>query len=55
MHADEVAGYLYVNGIGAASYHAGKSDQVMDRSAFWEPYTFGYDKMRTTDELHNDV
>lgn len=26
--ADEIAGYLYVNGISAASYHAGKSNQV---------------------------
>ena len=27
-HADEVAGYLYVNGVTAVSYHAGKFDRV---------------------------
>lgn len=26
--ADEIAGYLYVNGVAASSYHAGKMDQV---------------------------
>jgi superfamily II DNA helicase RecQ len=26
--ADEIAGYLYVNGVSASSYHAGKLDQV---------------------------
>ena len=33
MQADEIAGYLYVNGIAAASYHAGKSDQVGEFSS----------------------
>lgn len=28
-HADELAGYLYVNSILATSYHAGKSDKVI--------------------------
>ena len=27
--ADEIAGYLSVNGVSAASYHAGKSHQVL--------------------------